>query len=136
MTLGYHPHHLLYILYIGLGAAIARIRVYTVTGEVQYAHIINTKVAITLGRRILLTCGVTGLSEENGVVSYRWFHSHTGKNKDRYQIQDRQPYYRIVKDTLLMDVTSLDQGGKYTCFVKLKTDAPSISSAVILTVEG
>ena len=136
MTLGYHAHHLLYILYIGLGAAIARIRVYTVTGDVHYAHSINTKVVITQGRRLLLTCGVTGLSEENGVVSYRWFHSLTGKNEDRYQIQDRQPYYRVVKDTLLMDVTSLDQGGKYTCFVKLKTDAPSISSTVILTVEG
>ena len=136
MTLGYHPHHSLYILYIGLGAAIARIRAYTVTGEVHKAHYINTKVAITLGRRILLTCGVTGLSEENGVVSYRWFHSHTGKNEDRYEIHDRDPYYRVVKDTLLMDVTSLDQGGKYTCFVKLKTDAPSISSAAVLTVEG
>ena len=78
MTLGYHAHHLLYILYIGLGAAIARIRVYTVTGDVHYAHSINTKVVITQGRRILLTCGVTGLSEENGVVSYRWFHSLTG----------------------------------------------------------
>ena len=136
MTLGYHPHHLLYILYIGLGAAIARIRAYTVTGEVHHAHNINTKVAITLGRRILLTCGVTGLSEENGVISYRWFHSHTGGTKDRYEIHDRHPYYRVAKDTLLIDVTSWDQGGKYTCFVKLKTDAPSIGSAAVLTVEG
>ena len=135
MTVGYHPHHLLYnILYIGLGAAIARIGAYTVTGEVDYAYNLNTKV--TQGRRILLTCEVTGLSDENGVVSYRWFHSHTGKNEDRYEIQDRDPYYRVVKDTLLMDVTSWDQGGKYTCFVKLKTDAPSISSAAVLTVEG
>ena len=134
MTLGYHPHHLLYILYIGLGAAIARIRAYTVTGEVEYAYNVNTKV--TQGRRILLTCEVTGLSDENGVVSYRWFHSLTGKNEDRYEIHDRDPYYRVVKDTLLMDVTSWDQGGKYTCFVKLKTDAPSISSAAVLTVEG
>ena len=138
MTLGYHPHHLLYILYIGLGAAIARIRAYTVTGEVPHAHNVNTKVAITPGRRILLTCGVTGLSEENEVVSYRWFHSHTGdtSTKNRYEIHDRDPYYRVVKDTLLMDVTSWNQGGKYTCFVKLKTDAPSISSAAVLTVEG
>ena len=79
---------------------------------------------------------MTGLSDENGVVSYRWFHSHTGKNEDRHEIQDRDPYYRVVKDTLLMDVTSWDQGGKYTCFVKLKTDAPSVSSAAVLTVEG
>ena len=136
MTLGYHPHHLLYKLYIGLGAAIARISAYTVSGEVHKAHSINTIVVIIQGRRILLTCGVTGHSEENGVVSYRWFHSLTGKNEDRYEIHERQPYYRVVKDTLLMDVTSLDQGGKYTCFVKLKTDAPSISSAVIITVEG
>ena len=133
MTLGYHPHHL---LYIGLGAAIARISAYTVTGEVHHAHNVNTKVVIIQGRRLLLTCGVIGLSEENGVVSYRWFHSLTSKNEDRYEIYDRHPYYRVVKDTLLMDVTSLDQGGKYTCFVKLKTDAPSISSAAVLTVEG
>ena len=136
MILGYHAHHLLYILYIGLGATIARIRAYTVSGEVHKADYVTKKIAITLGRRILLICGVTGLSEENGVVSYRWFHSHTGKNKDRYQIHDRDPYYRVVKNTLLMDVTSWDQGGKYTCFVKLKRDAPSISSALILAVEG
>ena len=136
MTLGYHPHHLLYMLYIGMGAAKARITAYTVTGEVHDAHNVNTKV--TQGRRILLSCGVTGLSEENEVVSYRWFHSHTGdtSTKNRYEIHDRHPYYTVVKDTLLVDVTSWDQGGKYTCFVKLKTDAPSIGSAAILTVEG
>ena len=134
MTLGYHPHHLLFMLYTGLGAVNARIRADTDTGEVHDAHNVNTKV--TQGRRILLTCGVTGLSDENGVVSYRWFHSLTGKNEDRYEIQDRHPYYRVVKDTLLIDVTSWDQGGKYTCFTKLKTDAPSVSSAAVLTVEG
>ena len=134
MTLGCHPHHLLCMLYTGLGAVNARIRAYTDTGEVHDAHNVNTKV--TQGRRILLTCGVTGLSDENGVVSYRWFHSLTGKNEDRYEIRDRHPYYRVVKDTLLIDVTSWDQGGKYTCFVKLKTDAPSISSAAVLIVEG
>ena len=113
-----------------------RIRAYTaVTGEVHNACYVNTK--ITHGTRILLTCDVTGLSEENGVISYRWFRSHTGELiKDRYEIQDRDPYYRVVKDALLVDVTSLEQRGKYTCFVKLKTDAPSTSDAAILTVEG
>ena len=62
---------------------------------------------VTQRRRKLLICGVTGLSEENEVVSYRWFHSHAGKNEDRYEIQDIYPYYRVVKDTQ-------NQGGKYT----------------------
>ena len=78
---------------------------------------------------------MTGLSEENGVVSYRWFHSQTGRNKDRYELQDRDPYYRVVKDDLLMDVTSLDQGGKYTCFVNFLS-SPQSSNTAIITVAG
>ena len=77
-----HTTCCIYCIIIGLGAAMVRIRADTVTGEVHHAYNVNTKV--TQGRRNLLTCGVTGLSEENEVVSYRWFHSHTGRNKDRY----------------------------------------------------
>ena len=38
--------------------------------------------------------------------------------RGRHEIQAGDPYYRVVKDTLLIHFTSLDQGGKYTCFVK------------------
>ena len=36
----------------------------------------------------------------------------------RYELET--PYYRVVKDTLLIHFTSLDQGGKYTCFCELQ----------------
>ena len=128
MTVGYHLHHLLHT-YVGLGAATVRIRAYRATGEVH----IQT---FTLGGRLLLTCDVIGIPEGIEVVNYRWFHSLTGENKDRYQIQDRDPYYRVAKDTLLVDVTSLDQGGKYTCFVSFSNAPQSSASTAIITVEG
>ena len=112
-----------------------RIRAYNATGEVDI-RLYYAKVAITLGTRYLLTCDITGLSEGIDVVRYRWFHSLTGYSQDRYRIQDRDPYYRVVKDTLLVDVTSLDQGGKYTCFVSFSNVARSSSHSAILTVEG
>ena len=31
------------------------------------------------------------------------------------EIQDGTPYYRAVDDTLLVDVTSQDMGGRYYC---------------------
>ena len=54
----------------------------------------------------------------------------------RYQTQDRDPYYSVVKDTLLVDVTSLDQRGKYTCFVSFSNAPQSSGSTAIITVEG
>ena len=128
MTLGNHLHHLLCI-FIGLEAATVRIRAYRATGEVG----IQT---FTQGTRLLLTCDVTGLPENSEVVSYRWFHSLTGENKDRYQIQDRVPYYRVAKDILLIDVTSLDQGGKYTCFGRLGNSSPWSTATAQITVSG
>ena len=110
-----------------------RIRAYNATGEVDI-RLDYAKVA--KGTRYLLTCDVTGLAQGNEVVSYRWFHSLTGDTQGRYQIQDRHPYYRVVKGTLLVDVTSLDQGGKYTCFVRFSNFARSSSRSAILTVEG
>ena len=135
MTLGYHPHHL---LYIGLEAATVRIRAYNATGEVDITpYNFNTRVAITLGTRLLLTCDVTGLSDVTSeVVRYRWFHSLTGDTQGRYQIRDGDPYYRIVKNTLLVDVTSLDQGGKYYCFTIFSNAPGSSASTAILTVKG
>ena len=135
MTLSYHPHH--YCIYIGLQAVTVWIRAYRATGEVDNASNYNTKVAIIQGTKLLLTCDVTGLTEDSEVVSYRWFHSRTGDTQQRYQIQDRDPYYRVVKETLLVDVTSLDQGGKYTCFVGFTNNVPQSSDSTdIITVEG
>ena len=139
MTLGCHPHHLLYN-YIGLGAAKVRIRAYRATVEVDIkSYNFNTKVAITQGTRLLLTCDATGLPENSEVDRYRWFHSLTGGSQGtqgRHEIQDRDPYFRVVKGTLLVDVISLDQGGKYTCFVSFSNAPPSSAVTAIITVKG
>ena len=120
-----------------MGAATVRIRAYRATGEVDIkAYSVNTKVAITQGTRLLLTCDVTELPENNVVVSYRWFHSLTGDTQGRYQIQDRHPYYRVVKDTLLVDVISRDQRGKYTCFVGFTNMPQSVGITGIITIAG
>ena len=134
MTLCYHLHHLLYTymyMYIGLWATIVRIRAYRATGELD----LRTN-PFTLGTRVFLTCDVTGLPENSEVNSYRWFHSLTGDTQGRYQIHNRDPYYRVVKDTLLIDVTSLDQEGRYYCFVSFSNAPPSGDSTAIITVEG
>ena len=107
------------------------IRAYSATGELDIR-----RDRFTLGTRVLLTCDVTGLPEDSEVVSYRWFHSLTGDTQGMYQIQDRDPYYRVVIDTLLIDVTSLDQGGKYSCNVRF-TNLPQSSGVIaIITVAG
>ena len=86
------------------------ISAYNATGELDIR-----RGPFTLGTRVLLTCDVTGLPEDSEVVSYRWYHNCTGRPNSRCEIQDKDPYYRVVKDTLLVDVTSLDQGGRYYC---------------------
>ena len=70
-----------------------------------------------MGKRLLLTCDVTGRPESSEVVRYRWYHNCAELPNSRCEIRDRDPYYRVVKDTLLMDVTSRDQGGVYYCNV-------------------
>ena len=97
------------------------------------AHDHNEKVAITLGTRLLLTCDVTGFSEGNEVVSYGWFRD-TGDSQKKEEIQNGDPYCRALSDTLLVDVTSLDQGGRYSCFVMLKNGAKSTGITALLTV--
>ena len=96
----------------GVGAVTVKITAYDATGK-QLDRGDN----FTLGTRVLLICDVTELQGDE-VFSYRWYHSHTGSTQGRYQIHDRDPYYKVVDDTLLVDVMSWDQGGKYTCFVK------------------
>ena len=105
--MGYHPH------LTGVAAVTVSIRAYSATGELDI-----TREPFTLGTRVLLTCDVTGLPEDSEVLSYRWYHNCTVRPNSRCEIQDRDPYYRVVKDTLLVDVTSLDQGGRYSCAVR------------------
>ena len=90
-----------------------RISAYNATGELDIS-----KDPFTLGTRVILTCDVTGLPESSEGVSYRWYHNCTVRPNSRCEIQDGDPYYRVVNDTLLVDVTSLDQGGRYYCTVQ------------------
>ena len=94
----------------GVGAATVRIRAYNATGELDFR-----RDNFTLGTKVLLTCDVTGLPEGSEVVSYKWYHNCTGHLESRCEI--REAYYRVVEDTLLVDVTSFDQGGRYYCNV-------------------
>ena len=97
----------------GVAAVTVMIRAYNATGELD-----SRIYSFTLGTRVLLTCDVTGLPEGSEVVNYRWYHNCAGRPDSRCEIQDGDPYYRVVKDTLLVDVTSLDQGGRYYCKIK------------------
>ena len=103
------------------------IKAYNATGELDTAN----HPFMTLGTRVLLTCDVTGLPEVSEVVSYRWYHNCTGRPTALCELQDRDrdPYYKVVKDTLLVDVISLDQGGRYYC------TAPSLSVKIGITRE-
>ena len=107
----------------GVATVAVRIKVYNATGVLQRRE------TFILGTRVLLTCNVTGLPVSNEVLSYRWYHSHTGSTQERYQIHNRDPYYRVVDDTLLVDVTSWHQGGKYTCFVNSKFNNSALVSS-------
>ena len=106
---GAHSAHL---TYTGEAAVTVRVRTYNATGELDHR-----RDSFTLGTRVLLTCDVTGLSEGNEVVSYRWYHNCTGLPQIGCEIRDGDPYYRVVSDTLLVDVTSWDQRGRYYCTV-------------------
>ena len=97
------------------------ISAYNATGELN----MRRDPFMTLGTRVLLTCDVTGLPEDSEVVSYKWYHNCIGRPNSRCEIQDRDPYYRVVKDTLLVDVTSLEQGGRYYCTVQHQQELAS-----------
>ena len=116
------------------------IRAYNNTGELDLNNDVLTKRdAFTLGTRVLLTCDVTGLPQGGKVLSYRWEHNCTGGTHGRCEIRDRDPYYRAVNGTLLVDVTFWDQGGRYYCFVYLRkgAQATSLNSFTpIITVAG
>ena len=94
----------------GVAGVTVGIRVYNATGELNIK-----REPFTLGTRVLLICDVTGLPEDSEAGKYRWYHNCTELHNSRCEIQDGDPYYRVVKDTLLVDVTSLNQGGRYYC---------------------
>ena len=110
------------------------ITIYNATGELDFR-----RDPFTLGTRVLLTSDVTGLPEESEVLSYRWYHSCTELYDTRCQIRDGDPYYRVVNDTLLMDVTSNDQGGRYYCsvhYTNMTQDEVADALTRIISVEG
>ena len=96
----------------GVAAVTVVIRAYNVTGELDIRRDPST-----LGTRVLLTCDVTGLPKGGEALSYRWYHNCPVRPNPRCEIQDGDPYYRVVSDTLLVDVTSWDQGGRFYCTV-------------------
>ena len=102
--MGYHPQ------LTGISAVAVSISAYSATGELDIY-----RDPFTLGTRVLLICDVTGLPVDSEAVNYRWYHNCTGRPTTLCELQDRDPYYRVVKDTLLVDVTSLDQRGRYYC---------------------
>ena len=96
----------------GTAAVTVRIRIYNDTGKVDFRND-----SLTLGTRVLLTCDVTGLHEGIEALSYRWYHNCTVIDNSRCEKRDGDPYYRVVSDTLLLDVVSWDQGGRYYCTI-------------------
>ena len=88
------------------------ITTYKATGELN-----NRRDPFTLGTKVLLTCDVTGLPEGSEALTYKWYHNCTDLPNSRCEIQDGDDYYRVVNDTLMVDVTSQDQGGRYYCNV-------------------
>ena len=122
----------------GVAAVTLRITAYDATGELDIWSIMpEHRDTFTLGTRVLLTCDVTGLSEGNEVLSYKWYHNCTQRLDSGCEIQDRDPYYRVVNDTLLVDVTSWDQGGRYYCTVHyLQGAKPKTTVTRIISVAG
>ena len=90
--------------------------------------------SLTLGTRVLLTCDVTGLPEGSEVISYNWYHRCT---RPMCEIQEGTPYYRIVDDTLLVDVTSHDLGGRYYCEAEYGNEQRKrTSTSTVISVAG
>ena len=109
------------------------IRAFNASGEVNIVQ--NTQIggiAFTLGTRVLLTCDVTGLSEDSEVLSYKWYHKCAFNS---CEIQDGDPYYRVVDDTLLMDVTSENNVGRYNCIVTYRNMGEESVTAKTFTTD-
>ena len=93
-----------------------KIRAYNASGKLYTES--RRRISVTsfiLGTRVLLTCDVTGLPEGSEVIRYKWYHKCPQMECMVQEIQEETPYYRAVDDTLLVDVTSHDLGGRYYC---------------------
>ena len=116
----------------GVVAVTVRIKAYNATG----VDITNNN-PFTLGTTVLLTSDVAGLPQGDKVVSYSWYHNCTSTPDSRCEVRDRDPYYRVVNDTLLVDVTSWDQGGRYYCTVHYLQEAnPTVAVTREISVAG
>ena len=106
---------ILFTCFTGQATVTVTIRAYNATGEVNI--VVNNHIRdITFirGTRVLLTCDVTGIPEGSEVLSYRWYHKC---NNAWCEKREGDPYYRVVADTLLVDVTSENNVGIYDCRV-------------------
>ena len=111
-----------------------KIRAYNASSELDIESINRQhRDSFTLGTRVLLTCDVTGLPEGSEVISYKWYRNCT---RPMCEIQGKTSYYRVVDDTLLVDVTSHDMGGRYYCDVKYHNEQTMSVSTLQLTVTG
>ena len=89
--------------------------------------------SLTLGTKVLLTCDVTGLPEGREVIRYKWYHKCT---RPMCEIQEGTPYYRAVNDTLLVDVTSQDKGGRYYCGAEYGNEQSRIGFTSRIAIRG
>ena len=113
------------------------IKAYSATGELDNSNITpENRDAFTLGTRVLLTCDLTLVGSE--VLSYKWYHNCTEYPNSRCEIRDGDPYYKVVNDTLLVDVTSWNQGGWYFCVVHYlqEAEATNFTAFSLLSVAG
>ena len=92
-----------------------KIRAYNASSELDI-EAINTphRDSFTLGTRILLTCDVTGLPEGSEIIRYKWYRK-CAQMTQRCEIEEGAPYYRVVDDTLLLDVISHTLGKRFVC---------------------
>ena len=110
-----------------------KIRAFNATREVDSQSGNARSNSFTLGTRVLLTCDVTGLPEVSEVISYKWYHNCT---RPMCELQEGTPYYRVVDDTLLVDVISHDLGGTYHCDVKYHNEQTMRVPSSQFTVTG
>ena len=100
----------------GEATVMVKIKAYNASGKLytESGNVIRIA-SLTLGTRVLLTCDVTELPEGSEAINYKWYHNCDKMGCMIQEIQDGTPYYRAVDDTLLVDVTSHDLGGRYYC---------------------
>ena len=84
--------------FAGESALKVKIRVYNVTGEVT-----KLRATVPRGTRFLFTCDVAGLPEGHVAINYKWYHS---SGAGRSEVQEDDPYYTAMNDTLLVDTIS------------------------------